>query len=198
MYDEIINNLIDKISLLPGIGPKSAARIAFFLLDVDKGFVDDLILAIDEAKSQVKFCEQCGNTSIDVICQICANNNRDCSIICVVEEPRDIVAIEKTREYRGKYLVLGGALNPIQNITPDNLRLDLLMKRIANPEIKEVILATNPNVEGEVTASYIARMLAPFKLKVTKIATGLPMGGDLEYADQVTLGKAIESRREFE
>jgi recombination protein RecR len=197
MYDEVIVDLIDKIAKLPGIGPKSAARIAFYLIDASQEYVSSLVDAISVAKEEIMFCTNCGNTSSDEICQICSNPSRNQSEICVVEEPRDLIAIEKTHEYKGLYLVLGGVLNPIQGVGAQDLRIDLLMQRLSNNAVKEVILATNPNVEGEVTASYIARMVSVLDIKVTRIATGLPMGGDLEFADEMTLGKAIETRREF-
>jgi recombination protein RecR len=197
MYDAIILDLVDKLSKLPGIGPKSATRLAFFIIESDATYVLDLANAILQAKEHVQFCVQCGNTSSDKLCQICANPNRDQSIICVVEETRDLVAIEKTHGFQGTYLVLGGALNPLAGIGVEDLRFGLLMKRLGNTEVQELIIATNPNIEGEATASYIGRFVKDFPVKLTRIALGLPMGGDLEYADEMTLGKAIETRRPF-
>jgi recombination protein RecR len=197
MNDELIVNLIDKLGKLPGIGPKSATRIAYYILESGEDFASALADAILDAKQNIKVCVNCANTSSSETCSICANPKRDDSIICVVEEPRDLLAIEKTHEFYGKYLVLGGVLNPLQGVDVDDLRIGLLTKRVGDSAVKEIILATNPNVEGEVTASYIARLLAPLKLKITRIATGLPMGGDLEFADEMTLGKAIEKRQEF-
>ncbi|MDR1861484.1 MAG: recombination mediator RecR [Candidatus Ancillula sp.] len=197
MNDELILNLIDKLAKLPGVGPKSATRIAYFLLDAPTSFTNELSSAIIDAKTHIVVCSNCGNTSSTEVCYICSNPKRAENVLLVVEEPRDLIAIEKTHEYFGKYLVLGGALNPMAGIKAEHLRINLLMKQVADPKVEEVILATNPNVEGEVTASYIARMLAPMDLRVTRIATGLPMGADLEFADEVTLGKAIEKRQEF-
>lgn len=198
MYDELIIDLVDKLAKLPGIGPKSAARLAFFLLETDPEYVKSLVASIINAKKNVHFCEICGNTTQDKICAICANPARDKSMICIVEEPRDLIAIEKTHQYSGVYHVLGGALNPLQGIGVEDLRIELLMRRLQDVNVQEIIMATNPNVEGEATAAYLARLIAPMQIKVTRIAQGLPMGGDLEYADEMTLGKAVVARRPFD
>jgi recombination protein RecR len=197
MYEDAIYVLIDKLGKLPGVGPKSAQRLAFFLIEQDSTYPYELAEAITAAKDTTRFCAECGNISQNELCQYCSNPKRDNSTILVVEEPKDVVAVEKTREYSGKYHVLGGALNPIQGRGPDDLRIALLLKRLGNADVKEIILANNPNIEGEATAAYLARMLTPYEVKVTKIATGLPMGGDLEYADEMTLTSAILDRREY-
>lgn len=195
MYEGVVQDLIDELGKLPGIGPKSAQRIAFHLLAVDPADVRRLVAVLTEVKDKVRFCRLCGNVAQDELCRICADPRRDPALICVVEEPKDVVAIERTREFRGRYHVLGGAINPIGGVGPDDLRIRELMARLADGTLTELILATDPNTEGEVTASYIARLAAPIDLKVTRLASGLPMGGDLEWADEVTLGRAFEGRR---
>jgi recombination protein RecR len=194
-YTPPVQSLIDELGRLPGIGPKSAQRIAFHLL---KGSPDDanrLAHAIREAKEKVRFCERCFNFAEGSLCPICADDRRDQTIVCVVEESRDIVAIERTGEFRGRYHVLLGAMSPLEGIGPEQLKIRELLNRIGPEGIEEVIVCTNPNTEGEVTAMYLARMLKPLGLKVTRIASGLPVGGDLEYADELTLGRALEGRR---
>lgn len=190
-----IQKLLDELERLPGIGPKSAQRIAYWLLNTDKATALRLSEAISEVKETVHFCSQCFNYAQDELCEICSSAKREQNIICVVSEPRDIPPIERTAMFSGTYHVLGGALSPMDGIGPDDLHIAELMKRLASPEIKEVLLATNPNVEGETTASYLARLIKPLGLEVTRLASGLPVGGDLEFADEVTLGRAIESRR---
>ena len=195
MYEGIVQELIDELGRLPGVGPKSAQRIAFHVLAADPADVRRLAAVLVEVKDTVKFCTTCGNVAQDTQCRICLDPRRDLTVLCVVEEPKDIVAVERTREYRGRYHVLGGAISPIDGIGPDDLRIRELMVRLADDEITEVILATDPNTEGEATASYLARLLKPMGLTVTRLASGLPVGGDLEYADEVTLGRAFEGRR---
>lgn len=195
MYDGALQDLVDELSHLPGIGPKSAQRIAFHLLSADPADVERLTTAIAEVKRRIRFCETCGNVAESEQCRICRDPRRDRSVICVVEEPKDVVALERTREFRGVYHVLGGAISPIDGVGPDDLRVASLMARLASGEVTEVILATDPNIEGEATASYLARTIAPLGLTVTRLASGLPVGGDLEYADEVTLGRALEGRR---
>ena len=195
MYDGVIQDLIDELGRLPGIGPKSAQRIAFFLLDADPEDVRRFATVLVDVKTKVHFCSTCGNVTEDTECRICRDPRRDDSILCVVEESKDVIAIERTREFRGRYHVLGGAISPIAGIGPDQLRIKELLQRLSNDTIKEVILATDPNLEGEATATYLMRMLTPLGVKVTKLASGLPVGGDLEYADEVTLGRAFEGRR---
>ena len=190
-----IQRLVDELERLPGIGPKSAQRIVYWILNTDKATALQLASAIAQVKEAVHFCPQCFNYAEDDICEICASGGRDKSLLCVVSEPRDIPPIERTGAFDGLYHVLGGALSPLDGIGPADLHISELMVRLASPEIKEVILATNPNVEGETTASYLARLINPLGIKVTRLASGLPVGGDLEYADEVTLGRAIESRR---
>jgi recombination protein RecR len=187
--------LIDELGRLPGIGPKSAQRIAFHLLKVSPEDANRLAQAIREAKEKVRFCERCFNVAEGTLCQICADDRRDSTIVCVVEESRDIVAIERTGEFRGRYHVLLGAMSPLEGIGPEQLKIRELLTRITPEGIQEVIVCTNPNTEGEVTAMYLARMLKPLGLTVTRIASGLPVGGDLEYADELTLGRALEGRR---
>jgi recombination protein RecR len=194
MYDGLIQDLIDELGRLPGVGPKSAQRIAFHLLDTDPVDVNRLATAITEAKAKVHFCATCGNVTVDVECKICTDPRRDRSVICVVEESKDVVAIERTREFRGRYHVLGGAISPIAGIGPDQLRIKDLLVRLQDGEVTEVIIATDPNLEGEATATYLIRMLSPLGLRVSKLASGLPVGGDLEYADELTLGRAFEGR----
>ena len=195
MYEGAVQDLIDELGRLPGIGPKSAQRLAFHLLAADPHDVRRLVDAINEVKEKVRFCQVCGNVAQEEQCRICRDPRRDMTILCVVEEPKDVVAIERTREFRGRYHILGGAISPIEGIGPDDLRIRELMQRLADGEVTELILATDPNLEGEATATYLARLLKPMGLRVTRLASGLPVGGDLEYADEVTLGRAFEGRR---
>lgn len=195
MYDGIIQDLIDELGRLPGVGPKSAQRIAFYLIETDPEVVKKLSETMTAARERVRFCIDCGNFSEEERCTICLDQRRDRGLICVVEESKDVQAIERTREFRGLYHVLGGAISPIAGVGPDQLRIKDLMKRLADPDIREVILATNPNLEGEATATYLSRMLASLEIPVSKLASGLPVGGDLEYADDLTLGRAFEGRR---
>lgn len=195
MYEGVVQDLIDELGRLPGVGPKSAQRIAFHLLQSDPVDVRRLSAALTEVCEKVRFCVTCGNVSADDSCRICRDERRDPGLLCVVEEPKDVVAIERTREFRGRYHVLGGAISPIEGIGPDNLRIRELMTRLADGTVTEIILATDPNLEGEATATYLARLLKPMGLRVTRLASGLPVGGDLEYADEVTLGRAFEGRR---
>ncbi|WP_298454911.1 recombination mediator RecR [uncultured Cellulomonas sp.] len=195
MYEGAVQDLIDELGRLPGVGPKSAQRIAFHLLAADPTDVRRLTDALTEVKARVRFCEICGNVSQEPQCRVCRDPRRSDEVICVVEEPKDVVAIERTREFRGKYHVLGGAINPIAGVGPDDLRIKDLLSRLASGVVTEVILATDPNVEGEATSTYLARMLVPMGLTVSRLASGLPVGGDLEYADEVTLGRAFEGRR---
>ena len=198
MYEGVVQDLIDELGRLPGVGPKSAQRIAFHLLAADPADVHRLAQVLTVVKEKVRFCRTCGNVAEDEECRICRDPRRDRSVICVVEESKDVVAIEKTREFRGRYHVLGGAISPIEGIGPDDLRVRELMTRLADGEITELILATDPNLEGEATATYLTRLLRPMGLRVTRLASGLPVGGDLEYADEVTLGRAFEGRRSVE
>ncbi|HEY2173202.1 MAG TPA: recombination mediator RecR [Mycobacteriales bacterium] len=195
MYEGAVQDLIDELGLLPGIGPKSAQRIAFHLLAADPGEVQRLAAVLTRVKDEVRFCQVCGNVAEAEECRICRDPRRDETVICVVEEPKDVVAIEKTREFHGRYHVLGGAISPIEGIGPDDLRVRELMTRLAAAAVSELILATDPNLEGEATATYLARLVKPMGLRVTRLASGLPVGGDLEYADEVTLGRAFEGRR---
>ena len=195
MYEGVVQDLIDELGRLPGVGPKSAQRIAFHLVQADPVDVKRLVNALVEVKDKIRFCTVCGNVAQAEQCRICLDTRRDLAAICVVEEPKDVVAIEKTREFRGRYHVLGGAISPIEGIGPDELRIKELMTRLADGQVTEVILATDPNLEGEATATYLARLLRPMGLRVTRLASGLPVGGDLEYADEVTLGRAFEGRR---
>lgn len=195
MYEGAVQDLIDELGRLPGIGPKSAQRIAFHLLQADPTDVRRLVAALTEVKDRVKFCTICGNVTEADECRICRDPRRDLSSICVVEEPKDVVAVERTNEFRGRYHVLGGAISPIEGIGPDDLRIRELMIRLADGVVTELILATDPNLEGEATATYLARLIKPMGLRVTRLASGLPVGGDLEYADEVTLGRAFEGRR---
>lgn len=190
-----MQDLIDELGRLPGVGPKSAQRIAFHLLQADPADVRRLVLALTEVKDKVRFCITCGNVAQEEQCRICRDPRRDLTVICVVEESKDVVAVEKTREFRGRYHVLGGAISPIEGIGPDDLRIRELMVRLADGVVTEIILATDPNLEGEATASYLARLLKPMGLRVSRIASGLPVGGDLEYADEITLARAFEGRR---
>ena len=198
MYEGVVQDLIAELGRLPGVGPKSAQRIAFHLLQADPVDVRRLADVLVEVKAKVQFCSICGNVSEDEQCRICRDPRRDPSVLCVVEEYKDVVAIERTREYRGRYHVLGGAISPIDGIGPDQLRVRELMTRLADGVVTEVILATDPNLEGEATATYLTRMLKVLDLRVTRLASGLPVGGDLEYADEVTLGRAFAGRRAAE
>ena len=195
MYEGAVQDLIDELGRLPGVGPKGAQRIAFHLLAQDQEDVRRLASALVEVTERVRFCKTCGNVAEAEECQICSDTRRDPTVICVVEEPKDVAAVEKIREFRGRYHVLGGAISPIDGIGPDDLRVKELMTRLADGEVTELILATDPNLEGEATATYIARLVKPMGVRVTRPASGLPVGGDLEYADEVTLGRAFEGRR---
>jgi recombination protein RecR len=195
VYEGVVQNLIDELGRLPGVGPKGAQRIAFYLLGADPADVRRLAAVLVEVTDKVRFCQICGNVAEEDQCRICRDPRRDPTVICVVEEPKDIAAIEKIREFRGRYHVLGGAISPIDGIGPEDLRTRELMARLADGGITEVILATDPNLEGEATATYLARLVKPLGLRVTRPASGLPVGGDLEYADEVTLGRAFEGRR---
>jgi len=195
MYEGVIQDLIDELGRLPGIGPKGAQRIAFHILAADPVDVERLASVLLEVKRQMRFCTICGNVAQEDQCRICRDPRRDLALICVVEEPKDVIAIERTREFRGRYHVLGGAISPIDGVGPDDLRIRELMARLSDNTLTEVILATDPNLEGEATASYLARLITPLGLAVSRLASGLPVGGDLEYADEVTLGRAFEGRR---
>ncbi|MFT4008641.1 MAG: recombination mediator RecR [Nocardioidaceae bacterium] len=195
MYEGIVQDLIDELGRLPGVGPKSAQRIAFYLLQAEPADVRRLAQVLVEVKEKVRFCVVCGNVSEEEVCRICRDPRRDPTSLCVVEESKDVVAIERTREFKGRYHVLGGAISPIEGIGPDQLRIKELVTRLADGTITEVIIATDPNLEGEATATYLTRQLSPLGLRVTRLASGLPVGGDLEYADEVTLGRAFEGRR---
>lgn len=198
MYADAVQQVIDELGRLPGIGPKSAQRLAFHLMKVSVEDTSRLTVAIDEMKAKVRFCDRCFNLAEGDLCVVCTDDRRDASVLCVVEDPRDIVAVERTGEFRGRYHVLGGAISPIEGIGPDQLRVRELLVRLEPEGVEEVILATNPNIEGEATAMYLARLLAPLGVEVTKIASGLPVGGDLEYADELTLGRALEGRRRLD
>jgi recombination protein RecR len=195
LYEGVVQNLIDELGQLPGVGPKGAQRIAFYLLSADPADVRRLASSLLEVVERVKFCRTCGNVAEDDECRICRDPRRDPAVICVVEEPKDVAAIEKIREFRGRYHVLGGAISPIDGIGPDDLRISQLMTRLSDGTVTELILATDPNLEGEATAAYLARLVKPMGLRVTRPASGLPVGGELEYADEVTLGRAFEGRR---
>lgn len=195
-YDGAIQRLIDAFSKLPGIGPKGAQRIAFYILGSDERESADLADAITEVKAKVKFCEVCGNVCEASPCPVCLDPRRDHSIICVVEEPKDVMSIERTREYHGLYHVLGGAINPMANVGPNDLNIAKLLERLGDGSVTEVILALDPNIEGEATATYLSRLLSQVGIKVTRLASGLPVGSDLEYADEITLGRALSGRRE--
>ncbi|MFN8173295.1 MAG: recombination mediator RecR [Candidatus Nanopelagicales bacterium] len=196
MYEGIVQDLIDELGRLPGVGPKSAQRIAFHVLAAEPEDVLRLAEVLREVKVKVRFCSICGNVAEDEQCRICRDPRRDPSVLCVVEEPKDVVAIEKTREFRGRYHVLGGAISPIDGIGPDDLRIRELVARLSDSQITEVIIATDPNLEGEATATYLARTIGTLGVTVSRLASGLPVGGDLEYADEVTLGRAFEGRRQ--
>ena len=195
-YDGAIQQLIDAFSKLPGIGPKGAQRIAFYILGSDEREAADLADAITEVKAKVKFCEVCGNVCEASPCPVCLDPRRDHSIICVVEEPKDVMSIERTREYHGLYHVLGGAINPMANVGPNDLNIAQLLERLGDGSVTEVILALDPNIEGEATTTYLSRLLSQVGIKVTRLASGLPVGSDLEYADEITLGRALSGRRE--
>jgi recombination protein RecR len=196
-YATPVARLIEELTKLPGIGPKSAQRLAFYILKTADIEAKSLAQAIMEVKEKIKFCRLCYNFAEHDLCEFCQDAKRDTSIICVVEEPRDIVAIEKTGDYKGVYHVLQGALSPIDGIGPDDLKIKELISRLGNGKVKEVVIATNPNIEGEATAMYLAKLIKPLGIRVTRIASGLPVGGDLEYADEVTLGRALTGRREI-
>jgi recombination protein RecR len=198
MYEGVVQDLIDELGRLPGVGPKSAQRIAFYLLSADPQDVERLAETLRVVKEKVRFCAICGNVAEAEHCRICLDARRDLTVLCVVEEPKDVVAIEKTREFRGRYHVLGGAISPIEGIGPDDLRIRELLARLSDGSIVEVILATDPNLEGEATATYLARMITPLGVQVSRLASGLPVGGDLEYADEVTLGRAFAGRRQVD
>jgi recombination protein RecR len=195
MYEGAVQDLIDELGRLPGVGPKSAQRIAFHLLAAEPADVERLAATLTRVKTAVRFCSICGNVAEADVCRICSDARRDPSVICVVEEPKDVVAVERTREFRGRYHVLGGAISPIDGIGPDDLRIRELLARLRDGAVTEIILATDPNLEGEATATYLARLIGPMGLAVTRLASGLPVGGDLEYADEVTLGRAFSGRR---
>jgi recombination protein RecR len=199
VYEGVVQDLIDELGRLPNIGPKSAQRIAFHVLQADPVDVRRLAQVLLQVKERVRFCATCGNVAEDAECRICRDPRRDPHVLCVVEEPKDVVAIERTREFRGRYHVLGGAISPIDGVGPDDLRIKELMTRLADGTVTELIIATDPNLEGEATATYLARLVRPLGtdggLRVTRLASGLPVGGDLEYADEVTLGRAFEGRR---
>ncbi|MFZ9222822.1 MAG: recombination mediator RecR [Candidatus Nanopelagicaceae bacterium] len=195
MYEGIIQSLIDELGRLPGIGPKSAQRIAFHVIQSDHSDIERLVEVLRTVRERVKFCQVCGNISEEIECLICRDPRRDLSLVCVVEESKDVVAIERTREFKGRYHVLGGAISPIDGVGPDQLRIKELLTRLEDAQIKEIIIATDPNLEGEATATYLSRLIKPLGIAVSRLASGLPVGGDLEYADEVTLGRAFEGRR---
>lgn len=198
MYEGVVQDLIDELGRLPGVGPKSAQRIAFHLLTADPQDVANLATALQQIKERVRFCEVCGNVAEQERCRVCQDPRRDPAVICVVEQSQDVAAIERTREFAGRYHVLGGAINPIGGVGPEDLRIRELMTRLADGTVTEVIIATDPNLEGEATATYLARMLKGMDVRISRLASGLPVGGDLEYADEVTLGRAFEGRRMIE
>lgn len=195
MYEGAVQNLIDELGRLPGVGPKSAQRIAFYILNADASEMQKLSSAITQVKQTVSFCEVCGNVSETKLCVICRDERRDPSALCVVEESKDVVAVERTRSFTGRYHVLGGAINPLAGMGPEQLRIRELVARLSDERIQEIILAMDPNLEGEATATYLSRMLTPLGIRVSRLASGLPVGGDLEYADEITLGRALEGRR---
>lgn len=196
-FPPALARLLDELERLPGVGPKTAQRLAYYLLEVNEGQARRLAQAIVQVREKLQFCQRCYNFSQGEICEICSDETRDTSLICVVEEPKDVVALERTREYRGIYHVLHGVISPLDQVGPEQLRIEELFKRLKKSEVKEVIIATNPNVEGETTAMYLARLIHSLGVKVTRLASGLPVGGDLDYADEVTLGRALEGRREI-
>lgn len=195
MFEGAVQDLIDELGRLPGIGPKSAQRIAFHLLSVESEVIDDLMAALRKVKEDIRFCTTCGNVSEQDICRICRDPRRSDDVICVVEESKDVAAIERTHEFRGRYHVLGGAIDPMNGVRPEQLRIRELLTRLGDGSVLEVIIATDPNLEGEATATYLTRMLSTFELTVSRLASGLPVGGDLEFADEVTLGRAFAGRR---
>ena len=195
MYEGAIQDLIDELGRLPGVGPKSAQRIAFHVLSADPADVNRLATALRRVKELVRFCTTCFNVAESELCRVCRDTRRTNEVLCVVEEPKDVVAIERTGEFRGRYHVLGGAINPLEGVGPDNLRIRELLIRLGTGEVKELIIATDPNTEGEATATYLGLMIKPMGISVTRLASGLPVGGDLEYADEITLGRAFEGRR---
>jgi recombination protein RecR len=195
MYEGAVQDLIDELGRLPGVGPKSAQRIAFHLLAAESADVERLAATLIRVKNEVRFCTICGNVAEAEVCRICSDPRRDPAVICVVEEPKDVNAVERTREFRGRYHVLGGAISPIDGVGPDDLRIRELLTRLQDGTVTEIILATDPNLEGEATATYLARLIGPMGVTVTRLASGLPVGGDLEYADEVTLGRAFSGRR---
>ncbi len=197
MYEGPVQDLIEELGRLPGIGPKSAQRLAFHLLTIETADAERLARTIVAVKEKVRFCERCFNVAEQAECRICRDARRATSVVCVVEEPRDLMAVERTGEFRGRYHVLGGAISPIDGVGPDDLRIKELMARVGQEHIVEVVIATNPNIEGEATASYLARILKAMEIRVSRIASGLPVGGDLEYADEVTLGRAFAGRRDL-
>ncbi len=197
MYATPISDLIDQLNKLPGIGPKSAQRLAFYLLKASRDDAEALAEAIIHLKDKVKFCPVCYNVTDEPLCEYCQDSRRDDNLICVVEEPRDIVAMERTGEFQGRYHVLGAAISPIDGVGPEDLRIKELLKRLEDGKVKEIIIATNPNIEGEATAMYLTKLIRPLDITVTRLASGLPVGGDLEYADEVTLGSALRGRREM-
>ncbi len=196
-YTGPITRLIEEFSKLPGVGRKTAQRLAFHVINMNNNDVEALSKAILEAKREIKYCSVCCNISDSEVCSMCSNKNRDVSVICVVEDPRDVAAMERTRDYKGQYHVLHGVISPMDGIGPDMIKIKELIQRVGTQDVKEIIMATNPTIEGEATAMYIARLLKPMGIKVTRIAHGLPVGGDLEYADEVTISKALEGRREI-
>ena len=198
VYAGPVQDLIDELGRLPGVGPKSAQRIAFHLLAAEPADVERLASTLIRVKREVKFCTICGNVSEQDVCRICSDPRRDPTLICVVEEPKDVNAVERTREFRGRYHVLGGAISPIDGVGPDDLRIRELLTRLQDGTVTEIILATDPNLEGEATATYLARLIGPMGLTVSRLASGLPVGGDLEYADEVTLGRAFSGRRRLD
>lgn len=198
MFAGPIQDLVDELARLPGIGPKTAQRLAFFILKLDSEDARRLAAAIIEVKEKIRFCSRCFNVSTVELCEYCSDDRRDGKLLCAVEEARDIVAVEKTGEFRGRYHVLGGAISPIDGVGPDDLHISELLARISEDDVKEVIVATNPNVEGDATAMYLHRLLSPLGVEVSRIASGLPVGGDLEYADEVSLGRALEGRRRMQ
>jgi recombination protein RecR len=197
-YPKALLLLLDELEKLPGIGPKSAQRLAYHLLGCSKEEAETLARAITEAKEKIRFCSRCFNFSEEELCPICANESRDHSTVCVVEEPKDLAAIERTREFKGVYHVLHGAISPLDGVNPEALKIKELLERIRRENVEEVVIATNPNIEGETTAMYIAKLIKPLGVKVTRLASGLPVGGDLDYVDEVTLGRALEARREID
>lgn len=198
MYDGVVQELIDELGRLPGVGPKSAQRIAFHIIQTESFDVSRLAHVLQTVRDRVRFCDICGNVGEQEVCQICSDPRRSQAVICVVEEPKDVVAIERTREFKGLYHVLGGALNPMNGVGPDQLRIKGLLSRLQDATIEEIIIATDPNVEGEATATYLIRTLQPLGIHVSRLASGLPVGGDLEFADEMTLGRAFEGRRRID